>query len=290
MSDRIRSFNRWAISLLTIASLTIGLPEHLAAATFKGKIHTIPLPDKTLSIELSGVNESATWAVGAVVTEGPDAKVVILRSPVRKSQPMSMLEGVSELSPDHVAIRPGSCKLAMPALDASSIGVFVQAPRDTAIRVTVNGTLFSATTLSAPVMLQDGTLKNDAPKSMSAFFLRMHTADPPPQTGLIRRGGVIFASATDAHDHVLSSARPSPVAAGCCGNRLIVHVEISIDSAGNVTGVSRTAATAQIEVGPLESIIGSWKFRPFEFEGKAVAVRVVAPIVFAENTVFSPLF
>jgi len=272
-------------SVLCLAAIA----GHGFGSTGTGTLHTISLPNKTLEVDIAGVAPTASWAVGAIASPGPDAKVALFKTTIQKSRPMSSMDGLAELSVDHAAFSPGSCKVSLSATETNSVGVFVHAPAGTEITITVNGKLYASSLLSSSTMIQDGLLKSGTLSSMGEFLLKMHVAEGAAQSDFFTRNNTLYVSPLFAHGHLASFARPAALATGCCGDRVTVYVELTIDASGSVTNVkSRTQGSAN--TGALETLLRSWKFEPFVYQGQPSLVHVVAPIIFASDAVMSPLF
>jgi len=270
-----------------IAAFLLSCASRAYSASGSGTWHIVTLPGKSLEIELAGVASTASWAVGAIASEEPDAKIALLRTRIEKSRAMNSLEALSELNSDYGFFGPGVCRLTVPSGEDGSVGVFVRAPAGTELHITVNGRLYSSTLLSTSFMLQDGAVRPEPLKSMATFLMRMHTPTRIPQSDFFNRNDVLYVSPEFARGHLAQFTRPPALPAGR-GDRVSVYAELSVDENGNVTNVKCTASGA-VNTAPLESLLLAWKFEPFVYEGRPAAVRVIAPFIFHEGTVVSPL-
>ncbi len=106
-------------------------------------------------------------AVGVLVNSDPEAKIAMFRTVIDRSKPMSSMDALAELTPDHAAFASGSCRVTLS--DPGSVGLLVQAPAGTKIAITFNGVQYSSSILSTAFMIQDGAIRPGALESGGAL-------------------------------------------------------------------------------------------------------------------------
>lgn len=253
------------------------------------KHNTVLVPNKILEIDVSGVATSASWTVGAIVDQLTDAKINVVKADIQKTTPLRKMTGFAELPSSATTIRPGYFGVTLPSVTAPSVGVFARVPAGTEVKISINGKLFTSSSLTSSILVQDGAIRHDSLRSFHQFVLTLMSPEMGEQAEISQAQGRFYVSVSAARAHLMSFTKPPASPAGCCGSQVVVTLDVSINEFGAVTNIVRVAGKTQ-SVGSIDAIIGSWKFEPFSVAGKPVAVHLLVPLIFVDNAVKSPLF
>lgn len=281
------------IASLFLGTLVLALGSQSASSqTLNATIKHISttITNNTLHIDVAGVPVAASWTVGMMAVPGiSGAKLDGLQADLTAMKSMRQMSNLSGIGPETVSASPGYFGVTIPQGSTQSFGAFIRVPPGTEVALTVNGKVQSDNFVTSSIVLQDGTLRHDDLKSFQQFLSIMQMPETSPAPDLMSKGGKYYTSYAAARSHLSSVTKPNAITVGCCGAAIRILLDISVDKNGNVTGVKRLSG-ASANVGELETVVGTWKFAPFLHNNVPVAIEVLAPIVYANNSVGSPLF
>ena len=267
-----------SIVALSAVQATLAQKSNMYNGTFTAKKMPLAVSDQ-LAVSLNGLKPGSDYVLG--FKRG--SKPVVTASQVQMASPQPGTHVVSGMR-DWSDITVSGGMIQVHGLDAmqGAFMLYAVIPPGTDVRVDVNGESVAHFRPSEDTVVHDGAVATMS-HGLNFGTLMIQLMSPPSASNepevMQTQTGTFFATGA-LKAHLTSFRLPNP--SSTQENEMM---KIQIDQSGAVISASPASGTyaAGDSFGPAcESVLLAWRFRPFTFNGKAVAVSGVITLV-SEN-------
>ena len=246
-----------------------------SGATYLPKI-PLHLEGPALKVKIMGPGNSMRWILGVKRDDNKSPHVVLGAGDLAaagNSSTIRLLSNFRQLEMKAFTISAGSLAVDLNQQNMDGLVASVVVPSTTLVQVSRDNEAVADAPSNASLLILDGRVLDEPVKGFGPVVLRLQMPPESVQPPIRRLpNGLIVVSKENLKAHLTGNVPAIWPAAGPKNTSARLVVDIGVD--GNIHNIVQTVGDATV-ARFASSLVRDWKFSPFEFEGRRVAVRSV---------------